>query len=247
MRTVGMKSGERLDDLQIKGYQLIQKEDGFCYGMDAVLLSDYVNIKKEARVMDLCSGTGVVPLLIEAKYATSYLEGLEIQEDYARMAGRSVILNGLDHKMKMTWGDVRKVPDLYPRESFDYVTCNPPYMIASHGFSGPNSSKAIARHELLCTLDDILLAADWLLVPGGHFVMVHRPFRLAEIFHKMKMRRLEPKRMRLVYPYVDKEPNMVLIDGIKGARERITVEAPLIVYEKDGKYTEEINHIYGIC
>ena len=247
MRAVEMKSGERLDDLQIKDYHLIQKVDGFCYGIDAVLLSDYVNIKKEARVMDLCSGTGVVPLLIEAKYETSFLEGLEIQEEYAQMASRSVAMNGLDHKMKMTCGDVKDVPGLYPRESFDYVTCNPPYMIASHGYSGNNPSKAIARHEILCTLDDILTAADWLLGPGGHLVMVHRPFRLAEILFKMKVKKLEPKRMRLVYPYVDKEPNMVLIEAVKGARERITVEAPLIVYEQDGSYTKEILSIYGIC
>ena len=246
MRTVEMKSGERLDDLQIKDYHLIQKVDGFCYGIDAVLLSDYVDIKKEARVMDLCSGTGVIPLLIEAKYETSYLEGLEIQEDYAEMAERSIRMNGLESKMKMTCGDVKKVPDHYSRESFDYVTCNPPYMIASHGFGGNNPSKAIARHEILCTLDDILTAADWLLIPGGHFVMVHRPFRLAEIFFKMKKKKLEPKRMRLIYPYLDKEPNMVLIEGVKGAKERITVEAPLIVYKNDGTYTEEIRSIYGI-
>ena len=246
MKTVEVQSGERLDDLQIKDYRIIQKVDGFCYGIDAVLLSDYVDIKKEVKVMDLCSGTGVVPLLIEAKYETSYLEGLEIQEDYANMAERSIRLNGLEDKIKMTCADVKKVPELYSRESFDYVTCNPPYMIASHGYGGNNPSRAVARHEILCTLDDILTAADWLLPQCGHFIMVHRPFRLAEIIYKMKGKKLEPKRMRLVYPYMYKEPNMVLIEAVKGGRERISVEPPLIVYNNDGTYTEEIRKIYGM-
>jgi tRNA1(Val) A37 N6-methylase TrmN6 len=195
--------------------------------------------------MDLCSGTGIVPILMAAKYEAAYIEGLEYQKECAAMATRSVLMNELEQKIQMREGDVRKVREDYPQDSFDYVTCNPPYMTGNHGLTNPDYGKAISRHEILCSLSDVVEAAGWLLKQKGHFVMVHRPFRLAEIIHCLKEHKLEPKRMRLVYPYVDKEPNMVLIDAIKGGRERITVDPPLIVYQKDGSYTEEIYRIYG--
>ena len=140
---------------------------------------------------------------------------------------------------------MRAVRERYPQGSFDYVTCNPPYMIGSHGQSNQNYARAIARHEILCSLEDVILAARWLLKEMGHLVMVHRPFRLAEIIYCLKENKLEPKRMRLVCPYLDKEPNMVLIEAVKGGRERITVDPPLIVYKKDGSYMDEIYNIYG--
>ncbi len=246
MSQIEMMPGERLDDLQIKGYKILQKTDGFCFGMDAVLLSDYAKVKKGARVMDLCSGTGIVPILLEAKYPVSDVEGLEYQERFVEMASRSVKMNGQERLVTMTQGDVKDVREKYAQDSFDYVTCNPPYMTGSHGLTNPDMSKAIARHEILCSLEDVVKAAKWLLKPGGHLVMVHRPFRLAEILYTLKEYKLEPKRMRLVYPYLNKEPNMVLIDAVKGGKQRITVDAPLIVYEKDGNYTEEIYKIYGM-
>lgn len=236
---------ERLDDLQIKGYKILQKTDGFCFGMDAVLLSDYAKVKKNARVMDLCSGTGIIPILLEAKYQASYIEGLEYQERFVEMARRSVQLNGQEEMITMTQGDVKEIREKYPQDSFDCVTCNPPYMTGSHGLTNDDFGKAIARHEILCSLEDVIQASKWLLKPMGHLVMVHRPFRLAEILYTLKQYKLEPKRMRLVYPYVDKEPNMVLIDAIKGGKQRITVDPPLIVYNKDGSYTDEIYKIYG--
>lgn len=236
---------ERIDDLQIQGLKLIQNPEKFCFGMDAVLLSDYAGIKKDSRVMDLCSGTGIVPILLEAKYETAYIEGLEYQEDCVDMARRSIAMNGLEGKIKMTAGDVKEVREHYPQGAFDYVTCNPPYMTGKHGQTNKNYGKAIARHEILCSLEDVVLAAKWLLKETGHLIMVHRPFRLAEIFYCLKENKLEPKRMRLVYPYVDKEPNMVLIEAVKGGRQRITVESPLIIYKKDGSYMDEIYGIYG--
>ena len=223
-----LNPNERVDDLQINGFKIIQNPDKFCFGMDAVLLSDYAGIKKDSRVMDLCSGTGIVPILLEAKYEAAYIEGLEYQKDCVDMARRSVTMNGLDGKITMTEGDVREVKEHYPQGSFDYVTCNPPYMTGHHGQTNKNYGKAIARHEILCSLEDVVLAAKWLLKETGHLIMVHRPFRLAEIFYCLKENKLEPKRMRLVYPYVDKEPNMVLIEAVKGGRQRITVESPLI-------------------
>ena len=184
---------ERIDDLQIQGFKIIQNPDKFCFGMDAVLLSDYAGIKKDGRVMDLCSGTGIVPILLEAKYEASYIEGLEYQEDCVDMARRSVEMNGLSDKIHMTAGDVREVRAQYPAGSFDYVTCNPPYMTGSHGQTNKNYGKAIARHEILCSLEDVVQAARWLLKESGHLIMVHRPFRLAEIFYCLKENKLEPK------------------------------------------------------
>ena len=244
-RNVQLLPDERIDDLQINGFKIIQNTKKFCFGMDAVLLSDDAGIKKGSRVMDLCSGTGIVPILLEAKYDASYIEGLEYQEDCVEMARRSLRMNGLSDKITMTEGDVRAVRERYPQGSFDYVTCNPPYMIGSHGQSNQNYARAIARHEILCSLEDVILAARWLLKEMGHLVMVHRPFRLAEIIYCLKENKLEPKRMRLVCPYLDKEPNMVLIEAVKGGRERITVDPPLIVYKKDGSYMDEIYNIYG--
>ena len=245
MELVQVKEKERIDDLQIKEYRIIQKTDGFCFGIDAVLLSDYAKVKKNSRGIDLCSGTGIVPILMDAKYPIAHVEGLEYQEDYAEMAERSVHMNGQSERVYIAHGDVRQVKEKYKRESFDWVTCNPPYMTGAHGLKNPDYGKAIARHEITCSLEDVVQAAKWLLKPGGHFYMVHRPFRLAEIIYTLKQYKLEPKRMRLVHPYVDKEPNMVLIDGAKGGNPRITVDSPLIVYNKDGSYTDEIYQIYG--
>lgn len=244
MENVKIK-GERVDDLQIKNYHIIQKADGFCFGIDAVLLSDYAKVKRNSIGMDLCSGTGIIPILMEAKYPVSYIEGIEYQETYAEMAERSVYMNKQQEKVCIKQGDVRKVKEDYQRESFDWITCNPPYMTGSHGLTNPDYGKAIARHEITCSLEDVVQAAKWLLKPKGHFYMIHRPFRLAEIIYTLKKNKLEPKRMRLVYPYVNKEPNMVLIDAAKGGNQRITVEPPLIVYNKDGSYTDEIYQIYG--
>ena len=242
-----LREGESLDDLQIKGYKLIQKENGFRYGIDAVLLSDYVRAKTGSRIMDLCSGTGVVAFLMEAKYRPAYVEGLEYQADYAEMAGRTSCLNQLEGRVMIRQGDVKEVRNRYESGSFDYVTCNPPYMIGSHGQASGNREKAIARHEITCTLSDVVKGARWLLRFGGHFVMVHRPFRLAEIMYTLKNNQLEPKRMRLVHSRPDREPNMVLIDSVMGGNSRITVDPPLIVYEEDGSYTEEIRRIYGLA
>ena len=240
------KPEERLDDLQIKGYKILQKTNGFCFGMDAVLLSDYAKVKKGAKVMDLCSGTGIVPILLEAKYPLDSVAALEYQESYVDMARRSFAINGQEDKIRIDQGDVKEVRSCYGQDSFDYVTCNPPYMTGSHGKTNEDYEKAISRHEILCTLEDVASASAWLLKHSGHLIMVHRPFRLAEIISTLKKYKLEPKRMRLVYPYVDKEPNMVLIDAVKGGKQRITVDPPLIVYQEDGTYTDEIYHIYGM-
>ena len=242
---IELREGERLDDLQCKGYRIIQNEKLFCFGVDAVLLSDFARVKEGGRCLDLGTGTGIIPILMEAKTKGSYYAGLEISNTSAEMAARSVALNGLEHKDAIIQGDIKEAGELFAPASFDTVTSNPPYMIGQHGLVNPDVEKAAARHEILCTLDDVVKAAARLLKPGGHFYMVHRPFRLAEIICTMSKYKLEPKRMRLVYPYVDKEPNMVLIEGVRGGKPRMTVEPPLIVYEKPGVHTKELLEIYG--
>ena len=243
--SVFLNKNERIDDLQLKGCRIIQKTDGFCFGMDAVLLSDFARIKAGSRVVDLCTGTGIIPILLAAKYPVAYVEGLEYFRDYVDMASRSVRMNGQDGVISMRQGDVRKVREEYPPSKADYVTCNPPYMTQSHGLVNPDPKKAAARHEILCTFADVADAAKWLVRPGGHFILVHRPFRLAEIIHELRTRKLEPKRMCLVYPYINKEPNMVLLDCVRGGRQRMTVEPPLIVYNEDGTYTRDLLRKYG--
>ena len=241
---VEIKANERVDELGRNGYRIIQNPDRFCFGMDAVLLSDFAKVKEGDRVLDFCTGTGIIPILMEAKTKASEFKALEIQADSAEMARRSVSLNHLEEKIEIITGDVKEADKLFEPVSFQAVTCNPPYMIGQHGLVNPDSPKAIARHEILCTLEDIIKQGARVLAPGGSFYMVHRPFRLVEIMTIFTKYKLEPKRMRLVYPYIDKEPNMVLLQATKGGKSRITVEKPLIVYEKPGIYTKEIMEIY---
>ncbi len=240
-----LKENERIDELQRNGYKIIQNPQKFCFGMDAVLLSGFAKARKGDIVLDMGTGTGIIPILMEAKTDAAHLTGLEVQEESADMARRSVSLNGLSDKIDIVTGDIKEADKYFKSASFDVITCNPPYMIGQHGIANPDAPKAIARHEVLCTLEDVVKQAAKLLKPGGNFYMVHRPFRLAEIITLMVQYKLEPKRMQLVYPYVDKEPNMVLIEGCRGGKSRITVEKPLIVYKEPGVYMPEIYDIYG--
>lgn len=237
--------GERLDELQRNGYYILQHPGRFCFGMDAVLLSGFARVKKGECAIDLGTGTGIIPILLEAKTEGEHFTGLEIQPESADMARRSVCCNHLEDKITIAVGDIKEASKRFGASSYDVVTTNPPYMIGQHGLVNPGDAKAIARHEILCTLEDVLRESALLLRPGGRFYMVHRPFRLAEIFAAMIAHGIEPKRMRLVHPYLDREPNMVLIEGAKGGRSRLTVEKPLIVYKEPGVYTDEIYDVYG--
>ena len=242
---VECKEQERIDDLQRNGYQIIQNPQKCCFGMDAVLLSGFVRVKPGAAVLDLGTGTGIIPLLIEAKTQAAKICAIEIQEESADMARRSVMLNHLEKKIDIVTGDLKEADRFFDAASFDVITCNPPYMIGQHGLTNPDAPKAIARHEILCTLEDVVRTAAKLLKTGGNFCMVHRPFRLPEIMTVMVKYRLEPKRMRLVYPYADQEPNMVLIEGCRGGRPRMTVEKPLIIFREPNVYTDEVRDTYG--
>ncbi len=243
--TIKLKDNERIDDLQRNGYQIIQNRDGFCFGMDAVLLSGFAKVKPGEKAVDLGTGTGIIPILLEAKNEGIHYTGLEIQEEVADMAARSVALNHLEDKITIVRGDIKEASRLFGAASFDVVTSNPPYMNDSHGLKNPDLPKAISRHEVLCTLEDVTREAARLLRPGGRFYLVHRPHRLIEIITALKCVGLEPKRMKMVHPFADKEANMVLIEAVRGGRSMIKVEAPVIVYKEPGVYTDEIYTIYG--
>ena len=249
MGSVQIKESEVVDTLKKSGIKIIQDRKKFCFGIDAVLLADYAKsgIRKGSAVIDLGTGTGIIPFLLSSESNAAFIKALEIQEESADMASRSVALNNLESKIQVVQGDIKNALKIFGSSCAEAVTCNPPYMIAKHGKQNPIDYKAIARHEVLCNLDDIVRNASGLLKPSGFFYMIHRPFRLAEIFVTLSKYHLEPKRMRLVQPFIDKEPNMVLIEARKNANSRITVEKPLVVYNTSGEYTDEIKKIYEIC
>ena len=243
--TTGLKPGERLDDLQIRGYRIIQSPGRFCFGMDAVLLSAFAKVKKGERALDLGTGTGILPILLEAKNGGESYTGLEIQEESADMARRSVLYNHLEDRVRIVTGDIREAAALFGAASFHVITVNPPYMIGAHGLKNDNEAKYIARHEVLCTLEDVVREAAGLLRPGGRFYMVHRPRRLSEIMAAFHRWHLEPKRMKLVHPFVDREANMVLLEAVRGGGVMMKVEAPVIVFQAPGVYSREIRDVYG--
>ena len=229
------------------GYKILQDSERFQFGIDAVLLADYASksLKEKESVIDLGTGTGIIPLLMVNKCKTAAFTGLEVQKESADMAARSVAMNELEGQIQIVHGDLKEAGSLFPRHSFNVVTCNPPYMIDAHGRSNEQDALTIARHEVLCTLEDVVIAADYLLASHGSFFMIHRPFRLPEIFSSLEKHKMEMKRMRLIYPFADKEPNMVLIEARKNAKRRLTIEPPLIVRNDDGEYTIEVQDIYN--
>ena len=236
---------ERLDELHRNNYKIIQNPNKFCFGMDAVLLSGFAEVKEGERALDLGTGTGIIPILLCGKTKGEHFSALEIQEESADMARRSVAYNGLQEKIDIVTGDIKEASKIFKAASFDVVTTNPPYMNNHHGLVNPDMPKAIARHELLCTLEDVIREGAKVLRPGGRFYMVHRPMRLVEIINMLTKYKLEPKRLRMVHPYVDKEPNMVLIEAVRCGRSMLKVESPLVVYKAKNEYTSEIYDIYG--
>ena len=230
--TSEIRPGERLDDLQIGGLELIQDPEKFCFGVDAVFLSDFVRVRPGESVLDLGTGNGIIPVLLSAKTEARHITGLEIQADTAEMARRSVAHNHLEDRIDIVTGDIKEAAELFRPAFFDVITTNPPYMLADHGIRNPDDAKAVARHEILCTLDDILRESMRLMQDNSRFYMIHRPFLLTEIMIKMHEYKIEPKRICFIHPYIDKEPTMVLIEGVRGAKPRVTVEPPLIIFDR---------------
>ena len=244
MKNVEIKEFERVDDLHRNGYMLIQDPKRFCFGVDAVLLSGFAKAAKGDKVLDLGTGTGVIPILMEAKTNAAHFTGLEIQEESAEMAQRSVALNGLEDKIDIVCGDIKEADKIFKAASFDVITTNPPYMNTGGGIQNDFSPKAIARHEVLCTLDDIARVSSRLLKFGGKLYMVHRPHRITDILCTLRQYKLEPKVIRFVHSYQGKEPVMVLVEAARSGKPMTKVLPPLIVYNEDGSYTDEIIEIY---
>ncbi|MBS3995133.1 MAG: tRNA1(Val) (adenine(37)-N6)-methyltransferase [Alkaliphilus sp.] len=236
---------ERIDDLQCKGLRLIQDPKGFCFGIDAVLLSNFCEIKRNWKVIDLGTGTGIIPVLLAGKTDAQEIIGVEIQKEVAQMAARSVQLNHLEHRVKIIHEDLNNILNHSEAHSFDAVTANPPYMNEGGGLLNPESMKAIARHEVKCTLEDIIRISSKLLKDRGHFYMVHRPHRLVDIMCLCRQYKLEPKKLRFVHPNKNKRPNILLIQCVKYGGTELKFMDPLFVYNEDGSYTDEIDQIYG--
>ncbi len=239
-----LKNGERLDDLHRNGYMLIQNPEKFCFGLDAVLLSGFAKAKPDELVMDLCSGNGVVPILMEGKTDCEQFVGVEIQPDNVDMAKRSIQYNNQEDKIYMECCDLKELDKIYNPHLFDVVTCNPPYIKAGSGAVNEADGKAVARHEILCTLDDVFAAAAKMLKYGGRLYMVHRTNRLGDIFELSKKHRLEPKVMRFVHATIDKAPSMVLMEFAKDGKPHLEVEKPMIIYAAGNVYTKEVNDIF---
>ena len=241
---------EQIDTL-LNGNKIVQDTDGFMFGIDAVLLAHFSldQIKKNDKVIDLCTGTGIVPLLQEKAVPSDVsFSAVELQKKYADLAQKSVELNGLENKIKIIQGDIKNVEQLFTKHSFNVITCNPPYMICEQGKSNPNDEKAIARHEICCTLADVCNAADFLLHTHGSFVMIHKANRLPEIFDCLLEHKMEPKRMQLIQPFEGEEANLVLVGARKNASKGLTVCPPIIVRQSEGahknEYTEQVQAIY---
>ncbi len=243
---IELKENERVDDLQVRGYKIIQNTDGFCFGMDAVLLANYVETKKNDQIIDLGTGTGIIPLIIDAKKRVKKIYGVEIQEQVADMAKRSVDLNCASERIEIVNIDLKDATERFGKNRYDTVVSNPPYMSVGEGLLNEDDRKQISRHEIKCDIDDIAKIAGGLLRHNGRFYLVHRPYRLADIIVALRKYKLEPKTMRFVHPSVGKSPNLVLIKAIKSAKPELRMEDPLYVYNEDGSYTDEINRIYGL-
>ena len=241
-----LKENERIDDLEFKGLKIIQNKSGFCFGIDSVLLSDFAkNIRNNSKVIDLGTGTGIINLLLSGKTKALEFVGVEIQEDVAEMARRSVELNHLEDKIKILNENILKLKDVYKAKSFDAVVTNPPYKKVNTGLTNEDNRKQISRHEITASLKDFIHISSYLLKDYGEFYMVHRPDRLVDIFHFMREERIEPKLIKFVYPKANKKTNLVLIKGAKNGKPFLEYDNNLIVYNEDGSYTEEILKIYN--
>ncbi len=243
---VEIKENERIDDLEYKGLKIIQNTQGFCFGIDAVLLSDFAKeIKNNSKVLDLGTGTGILPILLCGKTNLNKIYGIEIQKEVAAMAGRSVKLNNLENRIEIVNKNIKDIENIFEKNSFDAIVTNPPYKKINTGEKNEKENKLISRHEITASLDDFIKISFNLLKDKGSFYMVHRPERLAEIIYKLKQNKLEPKIIKFVYSNIKSEPKLVLIKAVKNAKEFLKIEKPLFVYKEDGNYTDEILKIYN--
>lgn len=241
-----LKENERIDDLELNNLKIIQNKNGFCFGMDSVLLSDFAkNIKPNTKVIDLGTGTGILPILLSAKTKASKIVGIEIQEDVANMANRSVELNNLQNRLEIICENIKNLKNVYETNSFDAIVTNPPYKTKGTGGINELKSKLISRHEITADLEDFISISSYLLKDQSNIYMVHRPERLVDILSIFRKYKLEPKELKLVQPNCGKAPNLVLIKATKNAKPFLKIDNPLYIYKSDGTYTEELLKIYN--
>ena len=240
-----VREDETLDDLQLNGINIIQKKKAFRFGIDAVLLANYANVKNKHTVIDLCTGTGIVPFIIAGKTKAKKVLGIEIQDEFVEMAHRSVEINNLQDRVDFMCADLKDTAVLKKLERADVVTVNPPYKLMNAGIKNATDKLTIARHEVLCNLENVIAASRILLKDNGRLYMVHRPERLADIFCLMRKYKIEPKRVQFVHPSAKKAPNIVLVEGQRDGGSFLKFEEPLYVYDDKGCYTKEIDEIYG--
>ena len=243
---IELEAIERIDDLEFKNLKIIQNKDGFCFGIDSVLLSDFAkNIKKDSMVLDLGTGTGIIPILLCGKTKLKKVTGIELQEEVAKMAKKSIKLNNLEDKFNVINENILNLNKIYENQTFDVIVSNPPYKKKDTGITNENEKKIISRHEISASLEDFIKISKDLLKDKGEFYMVHRPERLVDIFELMRKYKIEPKILKMVYSYKNKEPKLILIKGVKNAKPFLKVESNLYIYEDTGKYTKEILKIYN--
>lgn len=243
MQSIDLLPNEQLDDLQIMGLKIIQKKDGFKFGTDAVLLSDFSKDIVSKNTLDLCTGTGIIPFLLYGKSKTRCFCGIEIQPEMAKMAQKSVRLNGLEREISVICDDLKNAVKIFGKRKFDLITCNPPYIRS--GVKNETDSKTISRHEVMCTLEDIIKVSSELMKQTGRLAMVHRPSRIAELLYLMTKYKIEPKRIRFVHKTEKEPPVLVLVEGLYGAKSDVNVMKPLIMYDDKMNQTEEMNKIYN--
>ena len=241
-----LKENERIDDLEFKGLKIIQNKNGFCFGIDSVILSDFAkNVKPNSNIMDLGTGTGILPILLSAKTEAKKIWGIEIQEYVANMAKRSVLLNKLEEKIEIINENILNLESKFEKNSIDVIVTNPPYKKKGTGVINEKESKLIARHEITASLEDFIEISSKLLKYKGEIFMVHRPERLVDILYLMRNKKIEPKNIRFVYANKESEPKLILVRGVKNAKEFLKVEKNLYIYNEDGNYSDEILKIYN--
>lgn len=243
---IEIKQNQRIDDLEYEGLQIIQDKEGFRFGIDSILLSDFAkDIKENSKVLDLGTGTGIIATLLCKKNKLKEIIGIEIQEEIAKMAEQSIKLNKLEEKFKIINTDIKNIPQILPKQEFNAIVTNPPYKKKQTGLTNQNQKQLISRHETTATLEDFIQTSNKMLKDQGSLYMVHRPDRLVDIIELLRKNKLEPKTIKFVHPNVKQSPNLILIKATKNARPFLKIEKPLYIYQENGKYTDEILKIYG--
>ena len=249
MEDIPIKENERIDDLQYKDLKIIQETDGFCFGIDSILLSDFAkNIKKNSKVADLGTGTGIIGLLLCKKTNLAEMTGIEIQEDVANMAERSIKLNNLEEKFRIINSNINEIfpKKLLEKNVFDVVVMNPPYKEVGTGEINENEKKLISRHEIKANLSDFIKTASGLMKDKGELYIVHKPERMPDIIQKLRENKIEPKELRVVYSNKNSEASLILIKAVKGGKKFLKIDRPLYIYNESGQYSDEIKQIYNV-